>query len=124
MCINMYTCMYIYIHIMHSIYRHNMIDYDCILYIYIHIFVYTFAIYIYARLYARLCSEGLDMYVQHIHMYTYIHYVYYLSVYICTYMYITLYNANMFAPAILLMCLPTTLRLQKSMSLTSRVCFY
>ena len=58
-----------------------MIDYDCILYKII--FVYTFAIYIYAR----WCSEGLDMYVQHIHMYTYIHYVYYLSVYVHVYVY-------------------------------------
>ncbi len=37
--------------------------------------------------------------------------MYITCLYICTYMYITLYNANMFAPAILLMCLPTTLRL-------------
>ena len=75
----------------------------------------------------RWCSEGLDMYVRSIHMYTYIHSILLVRIYIFQILYIYTYIYicfdNMFAAAILLMRLLTTLRLQKSMSLTPQVCF-
>ena len=60
-------------------------------------------------------------------MYTYIHSILLVRIYIFQILYIYTYIYicfdNMFAAAILLMRLLTTLRLQKSMSLTPQVCF-
>lgn len=73
----------------------------------------------------RWCSEGLDMYVRSIHMYTYIHSILLVRIYIFQILYIYTYIYicfdNMFAAAILLMRLLNTTTPEVNVSYSSGV---